>query len=57
MNLVEDLRELVLRKCEDHGDRLHLRNDYQPARVGGVDNVAWINEAKADASGDWRSNA
>src|SRR5260370_41286674 len=48
--LVENLRELILRQRENYGDGLDLRNDQQPIGVRGVDNVSGIDQAKAYAA-------
>lgn len=47
-----DLRKLVLRKGKDNGDGLKLGDDEQAVGVAGVNNVAGIHEAEADAAAD-----
>jgi hypothetical protein len=47
---LDDLREIFLRQGEDHTDRRHLRDHDEPRRIGGVDDVALINQADAGAA-------
>src|SRR4029077_3354743 len=54
---VENLRELVLWKSEDHGDGQNFGNDQEPVGVGSVDDVAGIDEAETDTSGNGSGDA
>src|SRR5262249_9698269 len=49
-NLLKHLRELILRKREDHSDRLHFGDDYQSTGVSGMNNVSGIDQPQANAS-------
>src|ERR1700742_432771 len=50
------LPQLILRQREDHGDRLQLRDDDEAAGIGGVYDVALVDEPDARASGQWRAD-
>ena len=52
-----DLRKLVLRQGENHGDRLQLRDDEKTVLVGGVHDIADIDETQTDAAADGSSDA
>jgi hypothetical protein len=49
--------QIVLRQAEDHGNRLQLRDDHQSIWITGMNNVAHVHLAQANAPADWRSNA
>ncbi len=50
---IEDLGQLVLWKRENHSDWLNFGDDQKTVGIRGVDDIAGIDEAKADASGNW----
>ena len=50
--LAADLGKLVLRKAEEHGDGLKLRDDHEAIGIVGVHDISRINEAQADAAID-----
>src|SRR5882762_7313963 len=54
---IENLRKLILWKSEDHGDGLNFGNDQEPVAVGSVDDVAGIDEAETDTSGNGSGDA
>src|SRR5687768_2422498 len=49
-------RNLLLRKAELNGDRLKLRNDDESGRIRGIDDVAAIDLAQTDATGNRRDD-
>jgi hypothetical protein len=51
-----DLGKLVLRQAEEHGDRLKLSDEHQAIDVGGVHNIAGVNQTEADTTADGRSD-
>src|SRR5262249_32443864 len=56
VNLIEDLGQLILRQREDYGDWLNLGDDHEAVGIGGVNDVAGINKAQTDSTGDRRSD-
>src|SRR4051794_32125713 len=50
--LLLDLRQVRLRERENQRDRLDLRDDHEPTRVGGMDDVANIDLTQADNAVD-----
>src|SRR5205807_1548369 len=50
--LAADLGKLVLRKAEEHGDGLKLRDDDETIGIVGVHDISRVNEAQADAAID-----
>jgi hypothetical protein len=44
---MDDLLQLVLRKGENHGDRLKLRNHHQTGGIGCVDDIALVEQPDA----------
>ncbi len=55
--LLGHLGQIILRQREQHRDRIHLRHHDDAGGVGGVDDVAWIDEANAGHAVDGRLDA
>src|SRR5262249_37064802 len=57
VNFVEDLGQLILRQGENDRDRLNLSDDHQAVVVGGMNDVARINQTQTNSARDGRSDA
>ena len=54
---MDDILQLILRQGENHRNRLQLADDDKAGRIGGVHDVARVDQPEADASRDRRGNA
>ena len=52
-----NLAEVLRGQREDERDRLDLRDDHEPARVGRVDDIALVNQPHPDATGERRGDS
>ena len=52
-----DTWKVVLGKGEEHGNRVHLRDDHQARGVGGVDDVPNVDEANPRDAVDGRDDS
>ena len=53
---MDNTLHLILRQGEDHRDWLQLCNDDQASRIGGVNDVALIDQSDAGAARNRRAN-
>ncbi len=53
---MHDAGNIVFRQCEHHADRLQLGDDDDAGGIAGLDDVARIDQAQADAAGGRRGD-